>query len=176
MDKKCWIGKYKGATVLFSQNKGLLLEFEGASDDPSYKNIWRSNYIVPKFLDITKEYLQQTKIKVESEDHSKFIQELAFSAGYLWRGVSSKINDRVNRRIKYLYFKGKYLTYGDSSESDTDLYNDDGSKEIFLPLPPNYGKEVESEIKDQNNSTEVEIYWNEPLKNDYEEIFVDYKY
>lgn len=163
MNKKCWIGKSEHTIVLFYGELGYNI-----SPNFQYPKEYIGGWGQHNFKDITKEYLNNTKIRVESEEHSKFIQELAFSVGIGWKGNSFKLNDNGGYKICHLYLKNRYLTY--TGQSDEDFFKEEEMKEVFLPLPPNYDKEVESEIKAQNNSTEVEIYWNEPLKNDYGKV------
>lgn len=174
MDKKCWIGKSENTIVLFYDELGYNI-----SPNFQYPKEYIGGWGQHNFKDITKEYLSDTKIKVESEEHSKFIQELAFSVGILWGGRSSKVDDhgKDSSAIGHLYMEDVYLTY--TNPTEVTFYRDCGLKEIFLPLPPNYGKEENNsqdvETKEENPFIGKEIYWNEPLKNDYEEMFVDYK-
>lgn len=167
MDKKCWIGKSENTIVLFYDELGYNI-----SPNFQYPKEYIGGWGQHNFKDITKEYLSDTKIKVESEEHSKFIQELAFSIGMYW--YTCHEGNLENMEAQYLYFDDRGISWSSDDDSGNDtFFKDCTEKQIFLPLPPDYAREENP--KEENHSTEVEIYWNEPLKNDYEEMFVDYK-
>lgn len=128
-DYKPWIGRYDVVgiptfDVLFVDD-GYAIHLD--SGCRKYDSGWLEGY----FEDITKEYLSGTKIKVESEIHSKFIQDLCFSVGILWGGVTSTYRHTSSR---FLLFNGGFVTW--ASEGHGEYYNRHENKEIFLPLPP----------------------------------------
>jgi len=69
--------------------------------------------------------LRNTKIKINSEEESRLVQEYAFKQGFSWSG--DKIIKHINN--PYLYFSKYYMmSYGDTEI----VFNDEPSKEIFI--------------------------------------------
>ena len=63
-------------------------------------NWGRGAYYHENDVNIAKEYLRNTKIRCESEEHSRFIQELVFNAGGRWVTRGIKVKDG---KIPFLY-------------------------------------------------------------------------
>ncbi len=66
------------------------------------------------------------KIKILSPEHSKQVQNYAFSIGFKWW----RNNDIAHTDRKYLYFKNHSIFFG--SEEETFIKQE--SEEIFFPL------------------------------------------
>jgi len=72
---------------------------------------------------ITKEYLKDTRIRVNPEQSRK-VQELAFSLGFAWAGDEKKLR-YLNK--PFLFLNNMYICYC----SDESYFNDSNKKEIF---------------------------------------------
>lgn len=74
-------GKGSGSIVLFyEQNKGVTLESKSWSSE----NLQYSNGINEDlFKNITADYLRNTKVKIESEEHEIFIKKIVYDAGLM---------------------------------------------------------------------------------------------
>lgn len=96
-----------------------------------------SNHIFHReYKDITREYLANSKIRVESEEHGRSILELAERYGY-------KFQSNVIGK-KYFYFYDDEQTFGQHKET----FDTHQNKEIFLPMPPAEVKEEKPEEPD----------------------------
>lgn len=88
------------------------------------------------FTNITKEYLENKCVKIESPEHSEFVQKLAFKAGYSWNfGKGVSLTDK-----EYLFFKGSQILW--------DRHNEDLIEEIQLPIPPNNNLQEDEGIQE----------------------------
>ena len=74
-----------------------------------------------------KEFFKNTKIKIESEEHNKYIQELAFKADCYWFSVGESIR-WIDATFLYFDINGQIRCAG-VAKSDTNKY-----KEIFIPM------------------------------------------
>jgi len=90
--------------------------------------VWQDDYHGDLHIkDITKEYLENKCVKIESPEHSEFVQKLAFKAGYSWNaGKNVAFTDK-----EYLFFSGTQITWFWNNENSTE--------EIQLPMPPKEG-------------------------------------
>lgn len=70
-----------------------------------------------------------TKIRILSEEHSEYVQRLAFKAGFKWRGASGNI---VTEFIDFMFF---YDDKDITKSNDSQLFGDKLFKEIFIELP-----------------------------------------
>lgn len=98
------------------------------------------------FVDNTYNFLQGKCVKVESVEHCKFIQELAFNAGIMWCGHETSYR---HLDADWLYFNGKYLTFTIVGEEllDESEY-DDHYNVITIPLPPKDAPKLEFKVGD----------------------------
>lgn len=87
------------------------------------------------YSDITADYLRNTKIRIESLEHSKFVQKLVFSAGGKWGmwSIGSR-NVMINPEAKYLFIDDCLAL--DSFTDNHDTYKGEIIREIKLPIPP----------------------------------------
>lgn len=155
MKKYPYIGKYFTSKVLFtSERSGICLASSkviclasSKVDVGSSSSEWLEAY----FHDITHEYLSNTKIKIESPEHSRFVQQLAFNCGFDWCGVS----ERAYTEKPFLYFSDSKITFGIIASS----FIESDKKEIKIPLP---------ETKNQKGTPQMAakpIYTEEMKKN-----------
>lgn len=121
-------GKESGSIVLFyGQGFGITLDSKTwASENLSVHNDIDESY----FENITSECLANTKIRIESEDHGYFIQDLAFKHGYIWgSGLSVRFD-----------FCAGYIIFNPDPESMVMIHDTHScpyeQKLITLPLPP----------------------------------------
>ena len=127
-----YIGKhgYCGSIVLFTDwLTGYLLYNNGTSDKEvlEYHDGWAEE----DFTNITKEYLENKCVKIESPEHSEFVQKLAFKAGYSWYGGNTNLQYTDK---EYLHFwKEGDICYEDSTHKMWELTQ--------LPMPPEAIKE-----------------------------------
>jgi len=118
-----YIGKSRvsNTTILFtSRSKGVCLNVDNAQ----YHNSWDESV----FKNITREYLASAKVKIESEEHSHLIQELAFKHGYVWIDGLSK---NIELSSGYIVFDKESMTIIHTVNASYSAY-----KKITLPLPP----------------------------------------
>jgi hypothetical protein len=79
-----------------------------------------------------KEFFAETKIKIESVEHSKHVQELAFKAGYVWGYGGDSNPEIIHADCDYLYFYPEvFITFGTTPA----VFVEHENKEIFIPLP-----------------------------------------
>ena len=92
--------------------------------------VWQDDYHGDLHIkDITKEYLENKCVKIESPEHSEFVQKLAFKAGYSWNaGKNVAFTDK-----EYLFFSGTRITWFWNNENSTE--------EIQLPMSPEASEE-----------------------------------
>ena len=85
-----------------------------------------------------------TKIRILSEEHSKYVQKLAFESGYSWcRGVMEY--KYINKK-PFIFFDDEADIFWTDSE---DWFENDDRKEIFIAIPtenwvPNVDQECEA--------------------------------
>lgn len=109
-----------GSALLLSDNndcttKHLIVKFDAANQN------------------ITREYLEGKCVKIESPEHSEFVQKLAFNAGFEWLSCGSKLK---NTNYPFLFFSlDLSITCG---------YDDDNRDQVTIPPPP----KAESEPKE----------------------------
>lgn len=79
-----------------------------------------------------------TKIKILSEEHSKYVQELAFKAGFSWPD-----GDSTTKGLSHIFFKG-IMTMSCLDDGDDNYFYNGGRylssevkhmTEIFIPMP-----------------------------------------
>ena len=97
-----------------------------------------------------KEFFKNTKIKIESEEHNKYVQELAFNAGYIW--VLSDDSQQITKPdCHYLYFyHGRSITY----HTDIDIFNLHQHNEIFIPMPYKEAEPVNDVVQNPKLATD----------------------
>ncbi|QDP50476.1 MAG: hypothetical protein Unbinned6284contig1001_32 [Prokaryotic dsDNA virus sp.] len=152
-----YIGKFVGHTghsiVLFAgEGEACYL---GGDFETSEKYVFRDDYFECEFTNITREYLADTKVGIESEEHRSFIQKM-ISKSDLW----------TTRNSDVLYIMSK-------------PNNESTCKEIHIPLPPKEPKEVSMneikvdvtnntdslvQIKKSDDESSIFIYVNDPPK------------
>lgn len=136
------IGKSKVSDryVLFiSEGSGVCLNVKNAR----YHYAW----IESTFKNITREYLSDTKIRIESPEHSEFVQRLALANGFSWCSGSVDVS-HTDEKFIFLNSHG-FIIYGDE-----DAYNErDREKEITIPIP---AKESEVESTCEVSKSEIE--------------------
>ena len=76
------------------------------------------------FTNITKAYLKNKRVKIESPEHSEFVQKLAFRAGYSW-GFGGQVVTLTDRPFLIFNDDG-YIRHSSKSNK----------KAIQLPMPP----------------------------------------
>ena len=112
-------------TILFtSENVGIELNLGGAV----YSDGWKEAC----FKNITREYLTNTKVKIESQEHLDFLYELANAAGF-----STMYGSEFTLNHPFLCFENDGVI-----EASDKYMNIKNLKLINLPLPP---KEPEHE-------------------------------
>ena len=80
-----------------------------------------------------KEFFNNTKIKIESEEHNRYVQRLAFKAGWFWL-FDDNNQQTVNPDCRYLYFcHSGFIAY--HSIIDINEFNSHANKEIFITMP-----------------------------------------
>lgn len=134
MNKNPYIGKglNSGSIVLFyEQSKGVTLE----SKTWARENLQHSNCINEDlFTNITREYLANTKVEIESEEHRKFILNLAKVNGlYCFRLVGDN----------FIYITNK---------ENGNVFN---PKLITLPLPPKEAAMSKAQVNVNNNTDSI---------------------
>lgn len=132
---KCIVNNFGDFSIalLIGSGKGALLkrtseEFELHDFDDDYDN--------DSFTNITREYLEGKCVKIESPEHSEFVQKLAFNAGFEWKYNKNKISNTTARMLTF--------------HADGDItFDNNGCNhyeyvQITIPLPP----KAESEPKE----------------------------
>lgn len=79
-----------------------------------------------KHVNITREYLEGKCVKIESPEHSEFVQKLAFNAGFKWYESGTGVNHTDAEYISF--WADGDITYGDTQ--------DHIFEQITIPLPP----------------------------------------
>jgi len=133
MNKYPYIGEptfAPGSYALFtSNNTGCkLADRRGVWSDIKLGE-FDSGWDESSFNDITREYLENTKIKIESPVHSEYVQEMAIRYGFNWGGIESVKYTNAS----YLYFRADNLISQGYNDCDFIAHP---KKEITLPLPP----------------------------------------
>lgn len=124
-----YIGKHVyTATVVFFHNlrEGVVLEGgRGTYSVGEYCSCW----IQDGFQDVTEQYLQNKDVPIESPEHSKYIQRMAFRYGYRWRYSKDKISNTDKNCLNFWVDKNISYDEGILSADFTQLH---------LPLPPDH--------------------------------------
>lgn len=117
--------------LIYSESLAICLGCESHS----YKKI--SNYDLVEFFskNITAEYLRNTKVKIDSGEHSELVQNLVFNAGGSWSSGSVQIK---NLGAEWHFIDGELLI-SNSYQRDCDKTN---MRLITIPLPPKDGEEA----------------------------------
>lgn len=97
---------------------------------------------------ITAEYLVNTKVKIESEEHSELVQDLVFNAGGSWSSGSVQIK---NLGAEW-HFIDCELLISNSYQRDCDKVN---MRLITIPLPPKEKSMSKVQINVKNNTDSV---------------------
>lgn len=112
--------------VLYSEGFGVTIDSKTwATDSGSVENTLNEIF----FKNITREYLDGKYVKVESPEHSEFVQKLAFNAGFKWHLKGKKI---LNVNFLFLSFHENGVI-GRTNKSPTAYLK---FEEITIPLPP----------------------------------------
>lgn len=114
--------------IFYGENRGALLE-NTIDEIPLYEHTLDFNE--REFKNITREYLTNTKVKIESEEHSELVQNLVFNAGGSWLSGSVQIK---NLGAEW-HFIDSELLISNSYQIDCNKPN---VKLIAIPLPPRY--------------------------------------
>ena len=99
-------------------------------------------------MEYNKEFFADTKIRIESEEHSKYIQELAFKAGYSW-GYDDAFFKHTYAGSLYFY-DGRGIYWCD----DLNKFESSKCKEIFIPLPVEEPEPVNDVVQNPKLSTD----------------------
>ena len=109
-----------------------------------------------KDINITHEYLANTKVEIESEEHSFFIQELAFKYGYIW----------IEGLAKNIELSGGCIVFNEDSMTINHITSPVHSayKPITIPLPPKESDVIDSlpEVEPKKIFTKEEMQTKEP--------------
>lgn len=79
-----------------------------------------------QFKNVTREYLEGKCVKIESPEHSEFVQRLAFGSGFKWPQSFGKVKHTGHL---YLFFK----SHGHINCANN---NHESIEEITIPMPP----------------------------------------
>jgi hypothetical protein len=99
-------------------------------------------------VEYNKEFFADTKIRIESEEHSKYVQGLAFKVDFGW-GSGTVIFRHTNAGFLYFY-GGEFIV----QDSDIDIFNSHPHKEIFIPLPVEEAEPVNDVVQNPKLSTD----------------------
>ena len=86
-----------------------------------------------------------TKIKICSEEHSEYVQKIAFDSGFSWLGVNGKVAEF--KGLPYLFFDDQFTI---THAAHADVFRRSKSKEIFINLPvekPRHRVPTESSVR-----------------------------
>lgn len=130
-----YIGQCYSAFVLFyGDGEGLVLgDALGLDENTKVGDKVKLN----GGTNITAEHLRNTKIRLESPEHSEFVQLLAEIAGYR-RNVGGATAVREFDKAEWIYFCDEFFM------STHQPFTHIEYKEIFLPLPPECEKSTVS--------------------------------
>ena len=107
------------------------------------------------FRNITRIYLENTKIEVGSPEHSEFVQKLVFNTGGGWK-INKEKEIRYTESMFLFIDKDLVLTY---EYDDRDYFNsEDEFRRIQLPFPQKQQSEKKS-IKEECIKVGDEVVW-----------------
>lgn len=127
---KYWIGKsgFSKVAVFFAGDIGFLIDESESSGFVNPKG-WIDCWAQSNFTNITADYLRNTKIRIESPEHSRTVQLLARECGYNY-SVGGPTAVRAFDKSKWLYFDDEGFM------STSQPFKNVEYKEIHLPTLP----------------------------------------
>lgn len=117
-------GTESGSIILMTgKGEGIVIDSKTAATHPGkFESTVDEDY----FKNITREYLDGKCVKIESHEHSKLVQKVAFGAGFQWPESFGTIK---HTGYKFLFFRVKGLM-------NCGHENNSKVQQITIPLPP----------------------------------------
>ncbi|QDP46629.1 MAG: hypothetical protein Tp1137MES00d2C23059491_48 [Prokaryotic dsDNA virus sp.] len=117
-------GTESGSIILMTgKGEGIVIDSKTAATHPGkFESTVDEDY----FKNITREYLDGKCVKIESHEHSKLVQKVAFGAGFQWPESFGTIK---HTGYKFLFFRVKGLI-------NCGHENNSKVQQITIPLPP----------------------------------------
>lgn len=112
----------QGNTILMYED-GSAYHLEG-----KYKGEYTEKYYIKEDCYVDREYMRNTKIRVESEEHWNFVQKLLFNMDIVWWSSGKEIQEYNSDTFLQV---DEYLNLTWRDNYGYDLYDD---KEVILPM------------------------------------------